>query len=52
MPKVYKYILEHLININRVLLNIELLGYIALVIKLKFCQKLAKIVRFIYRTYR
>jgi hypothetical protein len=36
IPRVRKYILEYLINLDKVLLNIELLGYTILAIKSRF----------------
>jgi hypothetical protein len=51
VPGVRRYMLEHLINIDKVLVNLELAGCTASALKTKFCQPTAEIVGYVCGTY-
>lgn len=50
-PGIRRYILEHLVNLDKVLLNIELAGCTISAKKSKFCQQTAALVGYMCGTY-
>lgn len=51
LPGVRRFVLEHLINIDKVLVNIELAGCTISAVKSQFCQQTAKVVGYLCGTY-
>ncbi len=49
-PSMHRYIIEHLINLNKMLINIKLSGCTISGGKLRFCTATTAVVRYLYRT--